>query len=485
MELLEYWDEITFLAALVSTALTVVTIGVVLTIKKETMSALAWCLVVFFLPVVGVLLFVFLGYQQVHRPVLRKLRHKRHYRSRQLALASHPLATLKAEPGRHGLAQLAERFGASPATVGNQITFYHDGPPAYTAMRDAIVAARKHIHLEFFIVQPDATGRQLFALLAEKAKQGVEVRLLYDAMGSHKLHRWGLRTLCKAGARCSAFLPLDPLRRKIQLNMRNHRKILVTDGEVAFTGGLNIGDEYLGLVPRFGYWRDTQLRVTGPIVADLQRVFIEDWDFAAKEDLRQASYFPPPVPCTPNGGLSCAAQVIDSGPDQALKGIREIYFAALGQARRRLWIATPYFVPDAGLLDALILAGYQGVDVRLLFQYRPDKWVPYFAGRYYFPDLLDAGVKVYQYTKGMLHAKVLLMDDDWASVGTANFDNRSMHLNFEVTCLLHTPAAVAELEKTFCDDLTHSIQLDRQVFAERPFAGRLIENACRLLSPIL
>jgi cardiolipin synthase len=316
--------------------------------------------------------------------------------------------------------------------------------------------------------------------LTRKAAAGVEVRLLFDAVGSRRLQRRALRPLLAAGGKVHAFLPLNPLRRRFQINLRDHRKILVIDGKVAFTGGLNIGDEYLGLVRRFGYWRDTHLRLEGPAVNELQMVFIENWDFAADEELQGAAYFPPPR--TQEG---VAVQVIESGPDRELKSIREMYFAAILRARQRVWIATPYFVPDAGLLDALCLAGRLGLDVRLLGQYHPDKWVPYFAGRFYWANVLSAGVRVYQYTKGMMHSKLMLVDGQWASVGTANMDNRSLHLNFEVNCLIYSPTAVAELEQAFEHDLTTAIRLKPRVYAHRPFAGRLVENACRLMSPVL
>jgi cardiolipin synthase len=262
--------------------------------------------------------------------------------------------------------------------------------------------------------------------------------------------------------------------------MRNHRKITVVDGAVGFVGGLNIGDEYLGKVQRFGFWRDTHLRMEGPAVSDLQRIFLEDWDFASGEHLSDPKYFAPKANCGPY-----PVQVIDSGPDRELKGIREMYFAAILQAKERVWIASPYFVPDAGLRDALRLAGYLGIDVRLLCQYHPDKLIPQFAARYYWTEMLEAGVKIYQYTKGMMHAKVVLVDGEWASVGTANLDNRSLHLNFEVNCLIYSPQAVAELEASFLRDLETAIRLDRGVYARRPFSGRLLENACRLLSPVL
>jgi cardiolipin synthase len=473
--------QLTALAGAVCIALT---IPWILMTKKESTSAVAWCLVVFFLPVIGTLFFVIFGYQHVHRPLKRKRRHKRLFK---IARAG---AVLDGESGRftvpppqngsHGLARLAERFGAFPLSRGNEIVFYDDGPAAIDAILEAIAAAKHHVHLEYFIVQPDSCGTRLLALLAEKARQGVEVRLLYDAMGSRHLHRGTLRELRAAGGRCSVFLPLNPLRRRIQVNMRDHRKIVVVDGTIAFTGGLNIGNEYLGLSPRLGYWRDTHLRLKGPAVSALQWVFSEDWDFSADENLLASAYFP-----ELEGTGPFSIQVIPSGPDQELNSIREIYFAAILSARKRLWIASPYFVPDAGLRDALCLAGYQGVDVRLLCQHHPDKWIPLFAARYYWADVLAAGVKVYQYTRGMLHSKVILVDDDWSSVGTANLDNRSLHLNFEVNCLIYGPEASASLERAFVNDLALSIRLQKEVFEKRPLPGRVIENACRLLSPIL
>ncbi len=480
----QYWQEITAWGAVLNFAISALTIAWVLAVKKDSTSAVAWCLLVLLLPLFGALLFLLLGYQHVNRPLTRKRRHRRRFRQsyptgRQETIPS-AADGQEPDPSWNGMARLAQRFDAFPLMAGNHVTFYYEGQPAYDAMLEAIRSARHHVHLETFIFQPDAAGREFVAVLAEKARQGVEVRLLYDGMGSHRLHRWTLTPLRQAGGKCRAFLPINPLRRRIQVNLRNHRKALVVDGQVAFTGGLNIGDEYLGKVHRYGFWRDTHLRLEGPAVSALQRVFCEDWDFAAGEHLKGPVYFP-----QQQTAGDCNVQIIHSGPDQKLKGIREVYFAAILRARRRLWIASPYFVPDSGLRDALWLACYLGVDVRLLGLSHPDKWIPFFAGRYYWTDALDAGAKVYQYRKGMMHSKVILVDGEWASVGTANLDNRSMYLNFEVNCLIYSPAAVAELEEAFRRDLENAVCLDREKYACRPFSSRLMENACRLLSPIL
>lgn len=477
------WAWILHLLAILGIVLMLITIPWVLLIKKDAMSAMAWCLLIFFLPVVGSIFFLIFGYQHVHLPLTRKRKHRQQYRqdqeTRLVAALAQP-ETSEVEDGWNGLTRLALRFGAFPRTCGNRVKFYHEGRPLFDDILEAIRSARHHIHMEYFIFRADELGSSFLDLLEKKAREGVEVRLLYDAMGSRRLRRPQFQRVRDAGGKISVFLPVSLLRRRIQVNLRDHRKITVIDGRVAFTGGFNVGDEYVGRNPRFGFWRDTHMRIEGPAVAALQQVFLEGWDFAADEKLGGDAYFPPVAADGP-----CDVQVVPSGPDQEMKSIREVYFAAILKARRRLWIASPYFVPDAGLLDALCLAAYLGVDVRLLCQYHPDKWIPLFAARYYWSQVLDAGVKVYQYTLGMLHSKVVLVDGEWASVGTANLDNRSLHLNFEVNCLLYSPDAAAELEQAFRRDLEQSIRLDQEVFARRPMVGRVVENACRLLSPVL
>jgi len=470
------WPSITGSLALVNIALVACTIVWILAIKREPTSALAWCLLVLFVPILGSLLFVMFGYQSVHLPIKRKRRHAEAFRSRPSSPEEPGLAE-----GYEGLAGLARRLGARPATAGNAVTLYHTGVDAYDAMEAAIRSARHHIHMQFFITRADESGKRFMTVLAERAKAGVEVRFLYDAVGSWRLHSRVLNILRQAGGKAVPYLTLvNPLRRRIQINLRNHRKTLVVDGQVGFTGGFNIGDEYLGRSKFFGPWRDTFVRVEGPAVSGLQRVFAEDWDFSADEDLSADCYYP----SVPESG-DATVQVAWSGPDQDIKTIREVYFAAIMRARRRVWLATPYFVPDAGLFDALCLAARMGRDVRVLCPFRPDKWLPHLAGRFNWGTLIRAGGHVYQYTNGFMHAKVLMVDDVWSSVGSANFDNRSLFLNFEVTCLIESPRVQAELEKAFLDDLRVSIRLDLETYTHRPFVAKMAENACRLLSPVL
>jgi cardiolipin synthase len=478
------WPHFTALALLDATLVAVFIPWILLT-KRDSTIAVAWCLTVLFMPLLGALLFWVFGCN----PVRRYLSHKQAHRLR--FQQSHPPRHRQAARGKgdggpaaddaaHQLDRLALAVNAFPPSPGNAVTLFHDTGRAFDALLDALRAARHHVHLEYFIVRSDATGRRLFDLLAEKARAGVEVRLLYDSWGGLFLRRRLLRPLIQAGGRVATFLPVNPLRSRIRINLRNHRKLTVVDGRTGFTGGMNIGDEYLGLSPRFGYWRDTFLRLEGPAVAGLQRVFVEDWDFAAREALDGDAYFP-----RPEEAGAATVQVVESSAGQEPNSIREIYFAAILAARQRVWVASPYFVPDSGLLDALRLACYRGVDVRLLTLSRPDHFLPFYASHYYWTDMLAAGVRIYLYTRGMMHAKLMLVDGEWALVGSANLDNRSLHLNFEAGCMLYTPSLVAALEEQFRKDLDDSGPLEAATFARRPFAVRLAENACRLFSPIL
>ena len=463
----------------------------VLMTKAEATSAVAWLLVLAFLPGVGVVAFLVFGNQHVNRPLRRKRIHRATYRDPP-ATAGYKEASATSIPGEprceptgpkslgESLSELAKRFDGSDVTQGNRVDLYREGNSAFAAIFEAIAAAKSHVHVETYILHDDDLGRRLVAALTEKAKAGVEVRVLYDAIGSYGTPGKMFQPLLDAGGKATLFLPIAILRRRFQVNLRNHRKVLVVDGSIGFIGGLNFGDEYVGKSAYFGFWRDTHLRLTGPGAVDLQRVFAEDWDFASAEHLGDPKYYTPLKDQGPH-----AVQIIDSGPDQEVKAIREVVFAAISKACRRVWIASPYFVPDTGLLDALCLAGYTGVDVRLLGQLKPDKWLPQFAARYYWSQVLRAGVRVFQYKGGMMHAKTVLVDDEFVSIGSANLDNRSMFLNFEANCLIYSPIVAKELEALLVQDFADSVEIEPKKFAERSLPGRLAENACRLFSPIL
>lgn len=482
-----YLTHITTLSAILDIVIILVVVPWVLMTKKDATAAVAWCLVVLLIPLVGALLFWLFGYTHVSRPLKRVRTQRRVYRKRNPPLRQDaargeagPAEDPEGPPTWCDLGKLGARVQAFPVSPGNDVLLLHDTRDAYACLIEEVRRASLDIHLEFFILRSDPTTDALVAVLAHKARQGVQVRLLYDAIGCAPTSARTLAPLIDAGGRTVPFLPFNPLRARVQVNLRNHRKLVILDGKVGFTGGMNIGDEYLGKDPRFGYWRDSFLRLEGPAVAGLQRVFTEDWAFAHGEPLNGERYFPD----VPPSGTSIV-QVVESGPDQELKAIRELIFAAILSARERVWITTPYFVPDAAILDALRLACLRGVDVRLLTQLTGDHWLASQAARWYWAELLEAGMKIYQYRRGMLHAKVFSMDRRWGLVGSANLDNRSLHLSFEAGVVLHSEALVADLDEHFLQDLDDAARVEPAEFAGRPFRTRLAENAARLLSPLL
>jgi cardiolipin synthase len=473
----DYWPHIAAVFSVLNIALILVFLPWVLLSKKDATATVAWCLLILFVPLLGALFFWGFGYNYL----LHRVRHQRGERSGHRKQHPQPdTPSQQIDRGEYDLGELAERVNAYPLRRGNALTVYHETEHAFNALLDAVAAAVQYVHLEYFIFRSDATGNRLLELLAHKAKDGVEVRLLYDAMGSLHLKGRSLRPLLEAGGSVAAFLPLNPLHSLIRVNLRNHRKITVVDGRIGFTGGMNIGDDYLGKNSALGYWRDSFVRLEGPAVADLQSVFRSDWEFVRNETLAPEKYAPP----QPEAGDVCV-QIADSGPDQEINTIREIYFLAIISARRRLWISSPYLVPDNGLFDALRAARYRGVDVRILTLLRPDHYISYYAGLYYAADLLTYGVKIYLYRKGMMHAKMMMVDGRWGMVGSANLDNRSLHLNFEIGCTLHDAKQVAQLEEVYQRDLDDAVPLDRKILEERSLVSRALENACRLFTPAL
>jgi cardiolipin synthase len=477
---LHFWPDVPLLG-LLHVVIVALVIPAVLLTKKDSTSALAWCMAVILLPFLGSLLFWEFGYNYLYRVSRRRREHSDEFRAEHPSSCGRALRGSTAEVAEgHELARLASRADAFPLSGGNAVALYHDTQAAFDALLAAIGQAKQHVHAEFFILRDDPTGKRFIEALRERARAGVQVRLLYDAWGSLRLKRQLLAPLLDAGGEVQAFLPLSPLRSRLHFNLRNHRKIVVIDGRRGFTGGMNVGDEYLGHSLYFGYWRDTFARIEGPAVADLQSIFCEDWSFSERGALNGPDYFPELEPVGED-----LVQIAASGPDQDVNCIREIYLMGILGARRRLWMASPYFIPDQGLMDALRIARYRGVDVRLLTIHRPDHYLSFYAGRYYWSDLLSLGVGLYQYQKGMMHSKLMLVDGQWGMLGSANLDYRSLRLNFEVGCMLYTPRRVAELEAAFEADLRNSEPVDFQKFSARPLVTRVLENGCRLLTPNL
>lgn len=451
--------------------------------KREAASALGWCLAIVFVPFVGMLAFYVFGLTRVPRRLHKKRAHRRRFSERfdEKKSRGHGASDLTSD--RQNLLDvtvLAEKLGAPAPTSGNVIDFYHDGEPAFDAIFDAVRRARESIHVFKYIFRDDGLGRRFLDLLTERASEGVEVRLIVDAIGTIKSWRL-LQQLRKAGGRGVVFMPFFSFGKRFVPNLRNHRKLVIVDGREAFFGGLNVGDEYLGRRSRHRDWCDLHLQLRGPGVNDLQRVFAEDWDFAAGELLSGERYFPA---IEPQG--ESLVQIVSGGPDQEINAIRQVIFAAITEAHQSLYIASPYVVPDAALRDALKTAAWLGVDVRILTQAPPpDHWIVWFAQTYYYDELLRAGVRIHEYTKGMMHSKALVADGALACVGTANLDNRSLFLNFELMGLLESSRDVKEVERRLLADIAASREVTLEAFSRRSSRQRILAGAARLVAPLL
>ncbi|WP_285767574.1 cardiolipin synthase [Peribacillus sp. SI8-4] len=380
------------------------------------------------------------------------------------------------------LITLANRLGNSPISFSTESRILRNGQETFFNIIEQLKKARHHIHLEYYIVRDDRIGCALKNLLMEKASEGVKIRFLYDAVGSWKLARSYIDDLKQAGVEMAAFGPLKLPFLNNTFNFRNHRKIIVIDGSVGFVGGINIGDEYLGHDSKFGYWRDTHLIVKGEAVRTLQLIFLQDWYYSTDQSFLTDEYLMTDMPQhDAHGGV----QLIAGGPDSEWTVIKSIFFKMITSAEKSVWIASPYFVPDDDILQALKVAALSGLDVRLLVPKNPDKRIVYHASRTYFPEMLASGVRIFQYNEGFMHSKIIIVDGQLASIGTTNMDMRSFHLNFEVNAFLYGTKSTQQLVNDFVEDLKVSQEVEIAAFSKRNIWLKVLESTCRLLSPLL
>ncbi|MFO0586522.1 MAG: cardiolipin synthase [Polyangiaceae bacterium] len=466
-------------------------VPVVLLQRKEPASTVAWILALVFLPGAGAVLFLMFGRDRVRIPLRGK-------ESADRALAEknspaslrhpHPPPPLL-QPDEDGegpvlrdLFHVSAALGRAVATHGNKVDLLVDGEATYAALEAAIEAAEHHVIAEYYLLRHDATAAWFRDLLARAARRGVRVKLLLDGYGSFWISRRWLRPLREAGAEVVFFLPARLILFQ-PMNLRNHRKIVVVDGKVAFTGGINIGDEYRG---RAHPWRDAHLRIEGQAVLPLLNVVAQDWYFASRRHIADADIDRARESIPPAGSASVA--IVRSGPDiqgPERETIHRVLFSAITSARESVFITTPYFIPDRSILVALQTAALRGIDVRILFPSRSNHPFVFQAGRSFYEELLAAGVAIYEYGPGMIHAKTMVVDGTAALVGSANMDIRSFRLNFEVHAVIHDPAVAERLARCFHDDLAASKRVDPWAFRARPLGWKVIEAAARLLSPLM
>ena len=376
-----------------------------------------------------------------------------------------------------GFGRWRKRLTTLPATHGNHIELLVDGDATFDAIFAAIDSARDYLLVQFFIVRDDALGMKFQQRLIERARAGVKVYFLYDEVGCHNLPRKWLRVLREGGVSVEGFKTTRGRGNRFQLNFRNHRKIVIADGREAITGGFNVGDEYLGRGKRFGPWRDTCVRVRGPAVRAAQLPFIEDWHWATDEV--------PDVSWTPAASdADQSALVLATGPADEAERCSLAFIDAVNSARNRLWISSPYFVPDSTVLTALELAALRGVEVRVLLPSRADHLLPMLSSFSYYESLASAGIGLWRYQPGFLHQKALLVDDRLAAIGSINVDYRSFHLNFELVVMVMDEVFAGQVEAMMEKDFERSRRVDLAEYCERPWWFKAAVRLARLLSPV-
>jgi cardiolipin synthase len=380
---------------------------------------------------------------------------------------------------RPSIYQAVRTFSDMDLTSDNSAELLINGTATFDSILAGMEQAREYILFQFYMIHDDELGRRVQQALIEHARAGIRVYVLYDEIGSTGLPKRYVEELRAAGVQVSSFKPTQGSRNRFQLNFRNHRKMVVVDGVTGWGGGHNVGDEYLGLDPDFSPWRDTHVKLEGPVVMQLQSTILADWYWATRE-LPDLNWEPKPADA---GDVQ--AMIVPFAPTQRFETAKLFFVSALHAARERVWLSAPYFVPDPAVMTALELAALRGVDVRIITTGKPDSWPVFLAAFHYMNELRDIGIRFYAYEPGFLHEKVALIDDEFSTVGTPNFDNRSFRLNFEVTALIVDREFAAEMETMFEDDFAHAAELDPSELERWPFFRRLAVALSRLAAPVL
>lgn len=482
---------ITLIALIVLVANVILSGLVVFFERRNPASTWAWLLVLLFIPILGFIVYMIFGRNSKREKMFReKEKYDQEVYYKYLFHDVHSAEKVKLQKelienkGKlvdaeyvTDLAHLHLNSG-NWMTFNNQVEYFNNGKEKFESLVQDIRNAKKFIHLEYYIWRGDRLGTRLVEELTKKAAEGVEVRILYDGIGNAGLPKYFFDQFHAAGGYTAAFLP----RFVVRLNYRNHRKLAIIDGEIGYIGGFNVGDEYLGIVKRYGPWRDTHLRFRGDAIDQMQMRFIKDWNFTAKNGIIQLNekYFPKRPQFD-----GVRTQIVSSGPDTQWKNVRNGYFKMINEAESHVYLTTPYFVPDDGIFEALRVAALSGLDVRIIIPGNPDHFFVYWASMSYLGELLEAGVRVYQYEKGFIHAKVLTIDGTVASVGSANMDIRSFDLNFEVNAFMYDEDITKVLEDDFMNDLHCCVEITKEWYHRRRWWFRVKEAVARLISPML
>lgn len=457
--------------------------------RRDIAATWAWLLVLTLLPVVGFIMYSFLGRKLPQRQ-MERIQSETQLELSEAFNRQRELFLLTPQPkdpttlSYFRTVLLFQSLDDAFLSQRNQVELFDEGNGLFDRILEEIAAAKESIHIEFYTIYNDQIGNRLRTVLEQKAAAGVEVRVLYDSWGSMGVKPSFYDGLRANGGLATPFLLARRSLFDIRLNYRDHRKIIVIDGKIGYVGGFNVGDQYLGRSEKFGFWRDTHLRIEGGGVYSLQQRFIRDWNSSVKEKEHRIDHYRPYFPKIKGEGTT-ALQIVSSGPDSHLEEIKLGYLRLINTAKDHVWIQTPYLIPDDSVLDALKVAAHSGVDVRIMIPYMPDHPFVYRATQYYAKVLANEGVTIYFYQKGFMHAKTMVVDGKMASVGSANVDFRSFKLNFEINCFMYDQDITERLEDLFVNDIRDSRVMTPERFAAQSNWLKFKQTFSRLLSPIL
>ncbi len=455
------------------------TVIVILRENRKPVRALSWILVLLLIPFGGLFLYYIVGQYYRKRKIIskKKIRKVTKIPHTTYVLAKNDTDYLTDSQRR--LIRLLKRNNNATAFPCNKIDVLTDGESTFESMFQAIENAENHIHIEFYIFEDDEISNRMRELLIKKAKQGVRVRMIYDYLGSFSLSKKYLQSLRMAGIYVEPFLPARLKAARVKINYRNHRKILVVDGKIGFTGGLNVADRYI-VGNKLGLWRDTFVRMEGMAVHGLQTNFLIDWYFVSQKLITDSKYYP-----AMEVGKDNFVQVVSSAPDSDWENVMQGIAHAIMSAKHYVYIHTPYFIPPEMVLSAIQIASLSGVDVRLMVPKRSDAVLSSAASRSYVEAVLEAGVKVYWYEAGFLHSKAIVIDDMISLVGSANMDERSANLNFELNAFIYNDETAQKLKEAFYNDMQNCSEIDIVKWHNRSSWNKLKESMARLLSPLM
>jgi len=452
--------------------------------KRSPFKTAAWILILVLVPIAGVFFYLIFGQEYRKRKMfstrgLKGLKNVRRLRSEQLQEVNNSTIVSQELKENSHIIRLLLNNSSGLLTTGNKLKLLKNGEQTYEAIFNAIEKARHHIHLEFYIVEDDNIGKKLIALLKEKAAHGVEVRIIVDDVGSWDLSSKFFDQLRKAGIEIYSFMEVRFPRLTSKVNYRNHRKIVVVDGKTGFIGGLNIADKYLEGLPKIGPWHDTHLQIKGDAATSLQIIFSVDWYFITHQNLYGLRYFPPF-----SNADGIPVQISASGPDYDWATIFQAYFAAITSARKKVYLTTPYLMPPSSMLTALKTAALSQVDVRIIIPEKSDSSFSTWCSFSFVEELLEAGVKIYLFENGFIHSKYMLVDDNFATIGTSNFDYRSFETNFEANAFIYQKEFSVELEEHFNNDLIHCREINLKEWQKRSFFNKVREALAHIISPM-